>query len=141
MKRAKFWLIAGGYLALFGVAGFLLLRPSPYAGEVSWIPAWLAQWADSNANVRTFVLTTGICFMAGLLGASILDRRLRRVIIAGLLLVLFEVAQIWIPARSFVWADMGWTAIGTAGVALLFTILDRFISRRHRKDFRNENTV
>lgn len=105
-----------GCLAVGAVAviSYLALRPSPWIGEVSWIPRWLGQWADAYGNFRNF---PAFCLLAGVL-ALIAGARWGCAG-AALLAVVVETAQVWIGGRTFDWADIFWSL---AGVALTFVL-------------------
>lgn len=101
-----------GALAATGVVGFLALRPSPWLGELPWIPRWLSGWADHHGNLRNLpafaVLAIALTLALGWrLGAAI----------AAMLAIVLELAQLGIAARSFDWADIGWSLAGVAAAA------------------------
>lgn len=90
---------------------YLALRPSPWMGDLSWIPRWLAEWADRNGNLRNlpaFALLALCLFWP--LGIW------RGAALASLLAISLETAQIFVEGRSFDWADIGWSLAGVATV-------------------------
>lgn len=115
--RAVFlkWAILG---AVLGGIAFLLLRPSPFAREVLWIPPGLAAWADTNPTLRTFVVALVANGVALLLFWR--QERVRRFVLPGVTVALmaFEITQVVIPGRSFSWVDLGWTALAGALVGV-----------------------
>ncbi len=116
------WVLLG---VILGGIAFLLLRPSPFAREVAWIPGPLAAWADGNPNLRTFVVALVANGVALVLFWG--QQRGHRFAVLGVTaaLMAFEIAQIVIPGRSFSLADLGWTALAGALVSLAVTRLKR----------------
>lgn len=100
------WLVFVAVLAC-AVIAFLTLRTSPYVGELPFIPSWLGVWADSHGNLRNlpafFLLTL---FLVPALG------RLHAGLLAAILSITLELAQLLRPGRTFDWADICWSLVG-----------------------------
>lgn len=96
------WLFVG---TCVGVVGFLALRGSPYLGELSWIPRWLANWADSHGVLRN------VPAFAALYCVVLLGLGWRKRVVALLLVCVFaacvEFGQLLLVNRSFGWDDIG----------------------------------
>jgi len=101
------------------VGGFLLLRESPNAREVPFIPKVIALWCDRHYDLRTFVMVLGVAFLPSL--ALCQRHHLRWKIELGLLFFFLaaETAQIWIPHRRFSWYDMGYSVLGVVAAECL----------------------
>ncbi len=107
------------FLALAGAMAFLALRSSPYLQQVPWLPSRIGLWADRHGVLRNAVGFFGFGFAALLL----LGPRARLVVALCVFGTAIEVAQIWIPGRTFDWQDivatiagilLGWAAAGLA---------------------------
>ena len=111
------WAPAGRSRVLFQ------LIPDPALNDVSWLPRWLAGWADRFGNLRTAVPF----LLLGLLGGY----RLRKTQypprtwwgVWGALLALVtlvEVGQSFLPLRHCDWRDIAWGSVGAAAGMLPF---------------------
>lgn len=89
-------------LGLGAVMAFLALRSSPYLQYIPWMPRRLGVWADHNGILRNTVAFAGFALAAYLL----LGCRLWLVAALCGFGALIEVAQLWIPGRTFDWKDI-----------------------------------
>ncbi len=113
LPRAGAWAISVLALGAGALVAYLALRSSPWVGELSWLPAGLADWADHHGRLRnlpafaglTAVLVTALGWRRGA-GCS------------ALLAVGLECAQLGIRGRSFDPADIGWSLLGVVAIAL-----------------------
>lgn len=89
-------------LALGALMAFLALRSSPYLQYIPWMPRRLGVWADHNGVLRNTVAFAGFALVVHLLLGC------RAWLVAALCAfgALIEVAQIWIPSRTFDWKDI-----------------------------------
>jgi VanZ family protein len=108
------------------VIAFLALRTSPYLQYISWMPRRVGVWADHNGIVRNTVAFFGFSLVVlGLLGA-----RVAHVLAICAFGTAIEVAQLWIPGRTFDWRDI---AASVAGVVLAWPVagtVRRLVSAR-----------
>lgn len=97
-------------LALASVAliAFLGLRASPFMREISWLPPWVATWADRHWVLRSFV---GF-FLLGLVWFSLVRRGWRHVGALCGFATAVEVVQLWIPRRVYDWRDIAASILG-----------------------------
>jgi hypothetical protein len=118
------WLKALALISV-GVVAFLALRPSPYVGELPWMPDWLGHWADRNGNVRNLPAFAGLAMILvwalGWRAAGVW---------ASLLAVSLECAQVVIAGRSFDWADIGWSLTGVILVVAPYYSVAKFREKR-----------
>jgi hypothetical protein len=100
-------------LGLTGMVLYLLLRPSPSATGLPLAPGWLVHWLNNRPDIRTLPMACGYAMAAALLFKPGWGRGL---CLLGVLLVLLvgEVAQLFLPLRSFSWADVGYSVAGVA---------------------------
>ncbi len=123
------WIISG-LLVLIGIIGILYLSwlPQPKLGLVWFVPRWLAEWTDTDANSN---LRTGIPFVIlGIIVGSFISgpgylwyRWLAGWL--GLVAVVFvaESGQLLLPKRSFDWLDIAWGAAGAlAGMSIALIV-------------------
>lgn len=119
--------VAFGMMICMGMAGFFLLRESPRINELGWLPRKWGLWLDTAFDFRTFLLA----FLLGLVAlAGSLIRRGSRHLLLGILLlalILGELAQIWIPRRTFSWLDLGYTLLGILAAELIAQILKSLV--------------
>jgi glycopeptide antibiotics resistance protein len=96
---------AAGFTA---VMAFLALRSSPYLQYIPWMPRRLGVWADHHGVLRNtvgfFVFAFAIYLLVG--------RRPWQVAVLCIFATAIEVAQIWIPGRTFDWRDIVASIIG-----------------------------
>ena len=101
-------------LLTLAVALYAILKPSPTAVELWFLPASWAAWLDEHYDLRTLLLILGVALpVAGLLAKSQwngLRRRLLLLVTCGL--VAAEFAQLGIASRNFSWADVGYSVLG-----------------------------
>jgi hypothetical protein len=109
MEARRSYYIRLVVVVTFGaVIAFLALRASPYLQYVSWMPRRVGIWADHNGVLRNTVAFFGFSLVVlGLLGA-----RAAQVLAICAFGTAIEVAQIWIPSRTFDWRDIGATISG-----------------------------
>ena len=113
MNRLLYGLILVG----IGLVFYLSWQPNPELHSIWFIPKWVADWTDIEANKN---LRTGVPFLvlSGLVG--LLPRATRwsssQWLFAWLgivaVVVVAEVGQLLNPTRHFDWADIGWGATG-----------------------------
>lgn len=101
-------------LVTLSVAVFALLKPSPSAAELGFVPTTWALWLDDNYDLRTLLMTLAITLPPA---ALLIGRKWRLCRVYGLiavtsLLVACEFAQLGIYSRGFGWADVGYTFLG-----------------------------
>lgn len=101
-------LFVGGFALLIA---FLALRRSPYLQYIPWMPRSLGIWADHHGVLRN--TAAFFAFALAVLGA--LGPRGVHVGALCLFGTAIEVAQIWIPSRTFDWRDI---VASIAGVLL-----------------------
>lgn len=106
---------------MFGAA-YLVLRPSPHASDLAFLPTWLATWLDENYDLRTFFLTVSVAVGPALLFPV---ANARRKVLAGVLvcLLILEFSQLLIETRHFSTGDVIYTVAGVAATELLATLL------------------
>lgn len=99
---------------ILSALGYLALRPSPFLQEVPWVPSFLGDWSDRHGVARN-VLGFGVAGLALFALVPSGRRRLAVMVLAGFAAAV-EIAQIWIPARTFDLADIGasWLGVGLA---------------------------
>lgn len=110
MARWGRWLVAA--MAL-GVIAFLALRASPEVNRVPWIPQWLGRWADAHGSLRNLPAFAGLAAVLTVTLGAWAGCGLAAVFAVGL-----EVAQLGLPHRAFDPADIGWSLLGIALVAV-----------------------
>jgi hypothetical protein len=117
-------------VAMLGAAFFLTLRPSPYLVGLTWVPSWLADWADSNGVLRN-VPAFAACYLVILVGVGWRRRYLAFGVTFAVATTL-EVIQLWLPSRFFGWDDI---LASWGGVLAGFAIgsLGRWIMCRRSK--------
>lgn len=85
------------------------------------MPKWAGLWLDQYVNART-----GLAFgTIALVGQPLAERRRYRWFLclgAGLLGVLFEFVQYFIPTRVCDWKDMAWSMAGALIAGLLWEL-------------------
>ena len=99
-------------LVCIGAGTYFLLRSSPAAASIPFLPEVIAAWCDRHYDLRTLVLVFGVCVVPSLV---LRNTDFDRWLVEGGLAIFFlgaEVAQIWIPYRSFSWWDMGYSVLG-----------------------------
>ena len=99
--------------AVFGalaVVAFLALRHSPFVDTLPWMPHWLGGWADQHGVSRNIVAF----FALGLGCATLLGARTGLFVFLAAFGTAIEVAQIWIPGRTFDLRDIAATLAGLA---------------------------
>lgn len=106
-KRFRYLRIAV-VLLFTGVMAFLALRRSPYLQYLPWMPRRIGVWADHNGVWRNTVAFFGFAAVV----FALLGPRLTWVIALCGFGTAIEVAQIWIPVRSFDWRDIAATIAG-----------------------------
>lgn len=112
-------------VAVLAVA-FLALRPSPWMGEVPWIPRWVGEWADRHGNFRNCPA------FAGLAAVLLWPLGWRQAGVASAVLAVgLESAQWFISGRTFDWADIGWSLAGVAAVTVPASVW-RYRGKRNR---------
>lgn len=113
-------------LSLGAVMAFLALRSSPYLQYIPWMPRRLGVWADHNGVLRNTVAFAGF---AGVVYALLGCRWGLVVALCGFS-ALIEVAQLWIPGRTFDWKDI---VASVAGVLIAWPfawVARRFLASR-----------
>lgn len=107
-------------LIILGIALVLYLSwvPNPDLHFVRFIPNWIVQWTNEQANedLRTAVPFVGIGLLAGSLLSRQSDNLLHWLAIWLLLIgvvTIAEVGQLWLPKRHFSWVDIEWGATGS----------------------------
>lgn len=103
-------------LAAGGVLAFLALRASSFIHTLPWVPRPIGLWADANGIVRNTAAFLGF----GLLAFALLGHARRTVVGLSAFASVIEVAQIWIPTRSFDPLDI---AASLAGLALAWLLV------------------
>ncbi len=93
------------------VVAWLLVRPSPFVRDFEFIPRRIALWCDLNKDLRTFYLSIGSLTLGAMLFIGYPQARFRVVAGLGLLLILGEILQIWVPHRTFSTVDLAYTAM------------------------------
>ncbi len=96
------------------VASFALLKSSPSASELFFLPTDWAHWLDVNYDVRTVLLTFGVALPPALILHPNSCRWERRGMLSAVLVLLVgcEFAQLAMPKRGFGWPDIGYTVLG-----------------------------
>lgn len=99
-------------LSIGVVIGYLLLRPSPSASGLPVIPHWLIGWLNRHPDLRTLPMAWCYAAVPAFLLAG--AKAPRRLVLSLALLVLMggEMAQAWIPSRSFTLADLAYSILG-----------------------------
>jgi len=95
-----------------GLVTFLSLRSSPALATVHWMPGTIARWADTHGRFCNFP-AYGLLAVPFLLIASSLRQQATVVIALALLIVAFELVQLYLPRRT---CDPGDIACGWAGL-------------------------
>jgi hypothetical protein len=98
-------------LALGAAIAFLALRSSPYLQYVSWMPRKVGVWADHNGILRNTVAFFGFAVVV----LSLFGARALHALAICVFGTAIEVAQLWIPGRTFDWKDI---VASIAGVLL-----------------------
>ena len=106
-------------LFVLGIAAVFYFSwlPQPRLGKSAYLPQWLTNWTDSNANMnlRTaipFIFLGMICGLRLLLSKPVWYRWLIMWLTLVLLVLLAEAGQLILPLRHFDWGDILWGAIG-----------------------------
>lgn len=115
MPRLLRRLLVVAALLMLGVVAVMALRSSPYVGELPFVPQWLGDWADRNGNVRNVPAFMLLAF--GLMAAF---GRNPGFVIGNGVAVLFECSQVFLPKRTFDWADIGFSCLGVCLAAVLW---------------------
>ena len=110
-------------MAFFVLAGVLmgLIVLASWAADsrmtaLRWVPGWMADWADSDPNIRTAIPFIPLAFSL-VLGFS--WRRFKwpvlwAVMVSGTCLSLSEFGQMFLPQRTADVRDLMWGGIGIA---------------------------
>lgn len=95
------------------VVAYLALRGSPRVSDVAWIPGELGHWADRHGALRNLP-AFGLLALFGTMAWG-----LRKGCgLAAVFAVGLEFAQKWMPHRRFDPADIYWSLLGVAIVAV-----------------------
>lgn len=107
LLRAAF--IAAWLFPALAFAVYCIVRTDPHTP--SFIP--FAQWLDSIYDLRTLIMTAAVITPPALAMASRSMNAQRRSMLIGstALLVILEVAQLWIPHRTFSQLDLLYTVL------------------------------
>lgn len=106
-------LLALAWLAGVGaVVLYLLLRPSPSASGVPFLPDGVVVWLNRYHDLRTLPMAWGYAGVTAIILWN--DDRTRHWCLGAAFLVLIggETAQLWIPTRFFTWPDIGYSVLG-----------------------------
>lgn len=101
-------------LSTLAVAGYVLLKSSPSADDLFFLPTALASWLNVNYDLRTLLMALGVALPPALLLSPNPWRWQRRGMMSVVLALLIggEVAQLTIATRGFGWPDIGYTVLG-----------------------------
>lgn len=127
VKLYELLLVGLAVLIAVGLVLYFSLRSSPALSEITWLPRWLADWADRNGNLRTGVPYLGASFLtcwcislyqqlcpAVMISAGV--RYFMHVVLGAsvwfILLVLTEFMQLWMSKRWACWQDVFWGGCG-----------------------------
>ncbi len=110
-RSARIALVAG----FAAILAFLALRTSPHLQYVPWMPRQIGVWADHHGVSRNTVAF----FVFGLGAFLVIGTRIRRVLALAGFATALEVAQLWIPGRTFDWRDI---VASLAGLALAWPV-------------------
>ena len=123
------------FAALLVVAATLALSwlPSSRMSEVSWLPDWLGQWADTHPDRRTAVPLALGGFLFTACAHWVLDSR--RPFLIGLVAALFllelaECGQFLLPDRGPGFGDLAWGGAGAVIGALAASLTIHWADRR-----------
>ena len=140
-KNAVLFLIVSlWFLIVLPMVGFFLLRGDPQARSLDWIPEEVGQWLDSHWDLRTLIMALGASSVPAFL--FVRNSLLRRLVLAVLLLCLLlgELAQVWLPLRTFSWIDIGFSVLGVAVAELLVVLVKVAGSRLQGEGFRGQDS-
>lgn len=110
-RSARIALVAG----FAAILAFLALRTSPYLQYVPWMPRQIGVWADHHGVSRN----AAAFFVFGLAAFLLIGTQVWRVFAVAGFATALEVAQLWIPGRTFDWRDI---VASLAGLALAWPV-------------------
>lgn len=124
-KLIFFFLFTIGSLLVF----YLSWKTNPNVGELSYVPAWLAHWADEvhNNRMRTAVPFVFLGLLYGIYLVLLKIPNLKSwllgwVLLSGIVL-LAEWGQYFLPSRSPDFKDVLWGIFGAAaGLGLMYLL-------------------
>ena len=126
-NRQILFLLLGSFLAaIVLVAGACALAPSPDMKSLSWMPRFVARWADAEPTFRNFPAFAMLAFAATLfffLWARSVSAAsaFYAMFSVSLFSIALEVVQLKLPGRFFDPLDMAWSITGAfAGSTLGF---------------------
>ena len=129
MKHLPRILLLVPFLILFCLTLYLSLKASPEMKSVSWIPPFLAEWADRNSDLRTAVPYALLGIMVSWITSNQKPGRRRQLLIGvGVLVFLLlatESMQLLLQGRTGSWQDLAWGMAGIAGGAAVGFALNR----------------
>jgi hypothetical protein len=134
LRRLQLWI---WLLAATGVVLYLLLRPSPNATGLPLTLGWLVRWLNTHHNLRTLPMAWGYAIVPALLLKPGRKKTLCLGAMLGVLLIA-ETAQLFLPLRSFTWADVGFSIAGVALAAGMSVGLRKVWMWRLRRQRRGE---
>ena len=112
------------------LGAYLCLRPSGALQTVSWLPDFVAKWADQHGRLRNLpafaLLTAPILIVSN--GRS---ARLKAVVGVAAFSASLECAQYFIPTRMFEWQDIFWSWIGVVLAWSAFEAMRLLLTRIH----------
>lgn len=120
-RQRQFTRIAIVVLLAAAIA-FFALRSSAFLKNVPWLPRPIGVWADQHGISRNIV---AFCAL-GLATFTLIGSRLWLLVALCVFGTLLEVAQRWIPSRSYDWRDIVASIAGVLLAWITVWVLRRF---------------
>jgi VanZ family protein len=118
-NRRFFMLVLGFFLAgIVLAAAACALAPSPDMKSLTWLPRFVARWADAEPTFRNFPAFAALAFVATLfffLSARSVtaDSAFYAMFLVSIFSITLELVQLKLPGRFFDPLDIAWSITGS----------------------------